>query len=597
MLPFSLSPAQRAAVESHDTTILCISGPGSGKTATQIARIGRLLCDGVERRSICAITFTNAAADEVKERLKQVSAADASEFGYIGTLHGLMLRLIQQHSAKLGYATDRIAVLDEEENNVLLKACAREIGFKGSIERVRECVLAAKVSPNPEREELAAKRYRQTLRANGLISYDLILHVGLTLLKQGIALPFDHLLVDEFQDSADIDADIYEVMPVRNRFFVGDPDQSIYGFRGARVANILRLAERVAQFFLEENNRSDRRICEVAQRLIEHNVGRVAKATRPVSTADGHVIVREFNSAYAEMLTQVCEIKECQGSTAVLLRYRTGQPGSGALVCDWERALVEAGVKVRRRLGSNRPKDWFLAKAMIAVLGDVENDWLCYNLVRIKDGDAKAMEIKLAAGAAGQSINRHLFHLPDDIQPKGWTPYLARLGVSPESISIVVDAIARVGVDASAGEIMAYLASDEFLDGQEYGEGVTVTTLHGAKGREFDNVFMPAFEQEIIPGTAKNRVIEEERRLAYVGFTRARHNLHISFCTERRPLYGHFTSAPATPSQFVAEAGLNAFLDRSEHPQIQNSEKRPVVFGCSGASVGQPIDQGIQLRR
>jgi DNA helicase II / ATP-dependent DNA helicase PcrA len=557
MTSTSLNPAQAAAVDSDSKSILVAAGPGSGKTTVLVERIARLLGQFVRREELVAITYTNAAATEIQRRIDQIPFGGDGELGFCGTLHSFCLRLIQQHFDIIGYPSASIGVLDEEQSDALLQRCAADLNCRASMTAIRKALANLDSTNVKGLEELTAVRFVNELRRNGLISYDLILNQGLYLIRKGIALPYTHLLVDEYQDSAVIDARIYEEISIENKFFVGDDSQSIFAFRGGDVTNFLYLARdpRTEVICLEENYRSDTAICEATNRLIEHNSNRVRQVTRPVSTDGGTVDVRRFQNHVGEMMAVIEAIHISDGTSAVLVRNRKGQEGTGATVGDWVKALQGAGIEVATRQ-SRRPSDWATVKTAIGVLNDPENDWLAYSLIKAMRGQIEADNVKTNAAAEGVTINAYRLGTPPGVELTSYGQWLAKIGISDESREIVERAISKLLPGSSGTDLMAMLAADEDYT-EEEGSGVVVTTFHGAKGREFDNCFLVAFEQELIPGTAKSMDLEESRRLAYVAMTRAKHALRITYCAERRPLFGGtWKAVPVNPSQFIAEAGL-----------------------------------------
>lgn len=549
--------SQQQAISSASPLIVTIAGPGSGKTSVLIQRIARLINDGVPANEIVALTYTNEAANNISARLGKGFFDQRVDLGFCGTLHSFLLRLIQQNSERLGYATDRLIVLDEQSATDLLARCASEVGCRASMRKLEQALASSICLPI---EEITVKRYHQTMRRHGLISYDAILTEGLRLLSgPSITMPtYSHILIDEVQDCSDLDFAIYEALGYRiaNRFFVGDSDQGIFGFRGGNVENILKLSGHSAVgvtaevIKLEENFRSDIQICSAAQRLIEHNINLVAKVTRPVSTEPGKITVHSFKSSLQEMAAVLSAIQDSSGSCAVLVRNRKGNAGTGATVQDWAEALRAAGIPVATAKRQERPADWPLFKAALAVCVDPENDWSAYNLIRLKDGEDTAAQIRTEAAAVARSINETTFHLPD-LTPTAYKPILARLGISSDCIALW-DALIERMPNATGTELLAELAATEFTE-EQAGHGVMVTTYHGAKGTEADNVFLPAFEDQLIPGRAKGEELEEARCIAYVAITRARHRLWISYCDERKPLFGGWRAEPVNPSRFISE--------------------------------------------
>lgn len=220
-----LSAAQRRAVESRADNLVVVAGAGSGKTRTLIERIRRLIDQGTPARSIAAITFTNAGADEVTSRLGQ-------EIGYSGTLHGFCLRLIQRFGDLVGFHGP-VTVVSEERAALMLDAAVKLMRCRATKEQV-QCILA--LGPvmlmrvrNPNATQLAAAQYFRSLRTANLVTFDTILDYGLLVLdKQPGALPVDgltHLFVDEYQDSGHKDELIYDALAIPSKTFVGDADQ------------------------------------------------------------------------------------------------------------------------------------------------------------------------------------------------------------------------------------------------------------------------------------------------------------------------------------------------------------------------------------
>ena len=235
---------QLRAINSNSPTILAISGPGSGKSSTLVARVQRLLLDGVDPSSICVITFTRAAAAELQQRLGDV------RLGFNGNLHSLMFRLLQQHGHLIGLPP-QLTILDAEAADELIHECVMTLKAKGSektIEELRKTYFVwSSGLKSWDNDRLAVKEYYSRLRDSGAVDFDGILHLGLQVIKkmyQGTEWPYKYVFIDEFQDSCNIDAEIYGWMPCANKFFVGDSDQAIYSFRGGNVANIMRSEER-----------------------------------------------------------------------------------------------------------------------------------------------------------------------------------------------------------------------------------------------------------------------------------------------------------------------------------------------------------------
>lgn len=548
-----LTPEQQSAVDSKSRKILCIAGPGAGKTKTLTARIARVIRDGTKPNEICAVTFTNAAADSLVKRLRDESALEINEhLGYVGTLHSLLLRLIQRNAQSLGFRTG-ISVLDEELAESLVKKCATAQKYKGSHKRLmQEINLGPFVVRNSSPESLVAEHYYNKLHEGNMLDFDSLLHYGLRVVRTSGKL-FEFMFVDEGQDNSDVDYKIYETMDVGNMFVVADVDQSIYGFRGGNPKNMITLSNSngCEVIKLERNFRSDCEICDIAQQLIEHNKSRIPKTLIPNSENLGTVEVNRFNNELEEQKWVGMKLMEYNPTEcAVLLR-------TNYLVKEFTTALAAMGVPVSESVRPEMPPDWKKAKALLALLSDPENDVHSENWIEHFSyggrGPKVARAARLAAMGAGKSINQHCLFFPRITTAANLVPQLQKEGISPESVELVSKIIETVSKTASMSEVC--LAVNDYIAEQRKNQsGVTVSTIHGAKGLEWENVFLPAFEEEVTPGVRRDMDLEEERRIAFVAVTRTKHNLHLSWCLSRTPQFGSDTTR--NPSRFLQEMGM-----------------------------------------
>lgn len=569
----NLSPQQLQAIRSNHEDIAVIAGPGSGKTTVLVQRITRLLKSGVPPKDITVITFTNAAAREIEKRLAKMRDDNESavELGYSGTVHGFILRLLKTHGRAINLPPT-ISMLGEEDANKLRGECREGQKVKPPVKDV-EAALAKGPSyyllerpASLSESELVAASYYRTLIESGLMDFDSLLQFGIMLLdkmrtdKTPLAVPF--LFWDEVQDGGAEDWAIMRLIKATQRFVVGDPDQSIYGFRGAKPELFTRhLGTDVETIILEKNFRCRAEICAAANKLIAHNPNRVHKDTLSAHAENqiGHVIYAAgANDEAQEILylsgtikygepAKYCEPREI----AVLVRFQ-------ALVERYSKLLASYGIPIKAAEKSKHPFDWENVRALIALFSNPENDILMHKwLVRVNDKKS-ADHMKLHAMRNAKPIvamlgNQHLFPLAPALE--SLAGLLAQHGISQESIVRVQKAVATLPATATLAEL-SYALADEDLHMSEAGDGVTVTTYHAAKGREWDMVILPAFEQGSIPNQSKKSDITEERRLAFVGFTRARKMLVISNALTRPPLWGHGAPVAQTPSQFAAEAAL-----------------------------------------
>lgn len=553
----NLTPQQQRAVDSNAPRILGIAGPGAGKTHTLVQRIIRLIRDGVPPREIVVITFTNAGAKELVARLLQSAIVG---LGYIGTLHGFALRCLQRYGGALGYQ-DRIAVLDEEQSAEMLADAMTTVGAKSTakgLEEARQRFDPTQEARSPVTQALALC-YRR-MREASAVDFDTILRDFLALLNQPITrhqIPaIDHLLVDEVQDSAPIDFRIYGALPASNLFFVGDPDQAIYGFRGGDVSTMIRLSG-LAEWEvikLEQNYRCSAAICKAANKLIQRNTNRVPKLTH--SWLSGPSPKRQDYAFANDEVTDVLSFVRtaiAQGlpanEIAILAR-------SNSIVRPFVETAQALGIPVRTRKRKEMPaQDWALARAGVEILNAPKSKLAGYNWIKAKHGRemaeverrslARQMRSDYAQTIPGLSTSATVITLPEN---------LARLGVSMQAIERVKE-IADEIPEATLTAISFAIASQADHEAEE-GQGVTITTMHAAKGREWEAVWLVGVEQEIIPGTAKSRNHEEERRVLFVGITRAKTILTITNAKMRRQSFGRKEFVPTAASQFIAEAGL-----------------------------------------
>ncbi len=526
----SLNAEQTAAVLSDHPTILITAAPGSGKTRTLVSRIVRLLGERVPAAEIVAITYTRAATQEIQARVAQACPIPNTALGYCGTLHGFLLRLVQSHG-------DRYTVLDKDQEEALLAECIQHLNYRGA----KSAIGVDKTGV----AELVAKRFRSQLRNNGLLTFDLILELGLEEAKKAV-LPYTHLLVDEFQDSAVIDGQIYDALKIPNKLFVGDRHQAVYGFRGASLQPFenLRMRSDVEKLLLPYNYRSGNGICAAANRLIEgsHIV--------PVSEEPGEVTLKTCEDADEEKLAVALFIRSLNRAETCAVLLRTNH-----LAEEWAKALEGWGIPIAKRERVDRPQDWPLARLAVAFLADPENDWTAFRLLAETKGTEQAQKIKLMANASACSINSLSFQTLPTHNLTDFLQGLARLTVSEESIERINRIAEQLHVGASTAELVLALAAEE-EESATIGNGVWVGTYHSAKGREFDAVCLPCLEEGILPTGAKSADHDEERRLLYVGITRARHRLFCSWAKLRKPPYGGGPAQPTTRSRFLQEAGL-----------------------------------------
>jgi len=620
-----LNPAQRQAVEALDGPVLVLAGAGTGKTRVLTTRLAHLL---MTRRAapfqVLAVTFTNKAAREMRQRVAAL-VGPAAEDLWLGTFHALAARLLRRHAELVGLQPN-FSILDTDDQLRLIKQLleAANVDSKkwparvvlSTIERWKDRGLTPdKLSAqdggtvaNGQAVALYRGYQERLLALNACDFGDLLLH-NLTVFQNHPDIlaryhqRFRYLLVDEYQD-----ANVAQYLWLRllaqghrNLCCVGDEDQSIYGWRGAEIGNILRFEHDFpgAQVIrLEENYRSTGHILGAASSLIARNQSRLGKTLWTGAGAGQPVTVQEHWDAEEEARWVVEEIEAEQrrgtplNQIAILVR-------TGFQTREFEDRFIAAGVPYRV-LGGLRfyeRQEIRDALAYLRVIVQPADDLAFERILNVPKrgiGSATLQQLHQLARADGLPLTVAAERLAgtDELKPKmrqtvqrlmgdfaRWRTLLESMN-HPELVRLVLDESGYTrmwqedktpeapGRLENLKELITALAEFENLQGflehvalvMEASEGptnevVTVMTLHGAKGLEFQVVFLPGWEEGLFPNQrALDETglagLEEERRLAYVGLTRARQRAIICHAGRRR-LYGNWLDA--LPSRFLAE--------------------------------------------
>jgi DNA helicase II / ATP-dependent DNA helicase PcrA len=621
-----LNPPQRDAVTAGEGPLLVLAGAGSGKTRVIAYRIAHLLgARGVDPRNLLAVTFTNKAAEEMARRVEALLAPVGIRAPLIATFHSACVRMLRQHIKHLGYPShftiydedDRLSLVKQlmrdervEERSLTPSAVAHRISyFKNHMLGVGEVESEARGS----REQTIARvyrRYQERLGATSALDFDDLLLFTVRLLDEVPEVlhwyrgRWRHLLVDEYQDTNRAQYRIVRALTAehRNVCCVGDPDQSVYRFRGADLRNILDFERDYAGtrvIRLEQNYRSTKRILSLAAGVIAHNERRKEK-TLWTENDDGEPagLYRAWDEhEEAHWVAQTLVGLRGRGLTYqdVALFYRTNAQ-SRVLEDALRRAgipyLIVGGVRFYER---KEVKD---ALAYLRLLVNPRDDVAFRRAIHVPArgiGPASLARLEQAATRAGSSLLAAAEAPPADVTGKmrqtliDFAALVARLAAVRSSMTLpaLVDRVleesgyrAELKQDRSP-EAMARLENleefiaaaedherregtsslESFLDGValvsdvdelEAGRGVTLMTLHSAKGLEFRVVFLTGLEEGVFPhlrAMASSEEIEEERRLCYVGVTRAREQLFLSYALHRR-LHGY---GLGEPSRFLRE--------------------------------------------
>ena len=621
-----LNPPQREAVLATEGPVLVLAGAGTGKTAALTARLAHLIAT---RRAwpseILAVTFTNKAAREMRERVGRLSGGALGGMPWLGTFHSVAARMLRSH-AELAGLQSNFTILDTDDQLRVLKQLISAANLDEKRWPARQ--LAALIdrwknrgwTPGQidagESEAFAAGRgaelyaqYQERLRTLNACDFgDLLLHMLVIFRRHADVLEryrdrFKYLLVDEYQDTNSAQYEWLKLLaePRRNLCCVGDDDQSIYSWRGAEVANILKFEHdfpgaRIVR--LEQNYRSTSHILAAADGLIAHNAGRLGKTlwtdagdgekVRVTGVWDGPEEARrvgeeiEAHEAAGKSLDDVAILVRAQFQTrefeerfiAIGLAYQI----IGGFRF-YERAEIRDAIAYLRLIV--QPADDLAFERIVNQpkrgLGD--------KAVATIHRQARATQQPLMLAAASilgtdeltPQARRSLGNFVADIarwrQMAGELPHpeLARILLDESGYTAMLQAD-RSAESAGRLENLAELtrAMEEYdslqaflehvslvMDNDEarQGDRVTIMTIHAAKGLEFDAVYLPGWEEGVFPSQRSLdegglAALEEERRLAYVAMTRARRKLTILHAANRR-IYGQWTSS--IPSRFLAE--------------------------------------------
>jgi DNA helicase-2/ATP-dependent DNA helicase PcrA len=621
----SLNESQRAAVEAVDGPVLVLAGAGTGKTRVLTTRLAHILTSGRAYPSqILAVTFTNKAANEMKARVSALTGRPV-EGWWLGTFHALAARLLRRH-AELAGLKPNFTILDTDDQIRLLKQLiqAANIDDKkwparallGVIERWKDRGLTPDKVTVAEQGDFANGRALELYRAyqerlktlnacdfGDLLLHNLTLFIGHPDVLQTYQRQFKYILVDEYQDTNVAQYLWLRLLAQqhRNLCCVGDDDQSIYGWRGAEVGNILRFESdfpgaRIIR--LERNYRSTHHILGAASGLIAHNQGRLGKTLWTDSSEGEKVAVQGLWDGEEEARFVGDEVETLQrkgvklGQIAILVR-------AGFQTREFEERFITLGVPYRviggpRFYERQEIRD---AIAYLRVLHQPDDDLAFERIVntpRRGIGDTTVRAIHNLARQRGVSMSEAAARLIETDELKA----AARkaLGVLLRdferwrnlSAGMPQGELAEVVLDESGytamwqadkspeapgrlenlKELITAMEEFENLAGflehvslvMENAEGnpgemVNIMTLHSAKGLEFDVVFLPGWEEGLFPhqralDESGAVGLEEERRLAYVGLTRAKRRAIVSYAANRRI---HNMWQSAIPSRFVAE--------------------------------------------
>ena len=610
-----LNEQQIKAVKHIDGPCLVIAGAGSGKTKVLTTRIAYLMEQGISDTNILAITFTNKAAKEMRERLNVMVPGTRV---FVGTFHSFGLKIIRENLELLGMDKN-FTILDSDDVLSLIKKIMKDLGMdikeispyfvRNKISFIKNELLTDALLDKYFNTEVEKKvieiyhAYLKVLKKNNSVDFDDLLKLPVELFKRNSDVleryqeHYQYILIDEYQDTNEVQYKLSRMLAdkYKNIFVVGDPSQSIYGFRGANFRNILDFEKNFKNtevIKLEQNYRSTKNILDAANSVIKNNKER--KEMELYSTLGDGVKVKYLRSydEKHEIALIVDEIKKLlkEGYTYqdIAIFYRTNAQSRNV-----EEVLLKNGFPYKV-VGSyyfyNRKeiKDLLCYLRLINNTSDDVSLRRVINTPKSKIGNKSVLDLERRADAAGISmfdaidsgkelefkniilelqqdaLNLSLTELIDDVLDKsGLKRELEsehtleadlRLENLMEFKSITASYEARTG-SVNLGDFLDEISLiADISEHQDDDNVITLMTLHSAKGLEFPIVFITGMEEGIFPHQNAflegDAGIEEERRLCYVGFTRAKERLYLTNA-RKRMLYGKTTSN--APSRFISE--------------------------------------------
>ena len=650
----SLNDEQIKPVKDTEGAVLVLAGAGSGKTRVLTSRIAYILEQGKASLSeILAITFTNKAAGEMKERLFKMLGEGESK--WICTIHAMCIKILRQFADRIDIKS-YFSIYSETERNNIIKKVLRELDFDEEkfFKKAKYHIGNAKnlgLDPDQYGRKYSGKRdiddivliyekYDNHLRANNALDFDDLLLQTLRLLRRDtetreyLSDKFKYILVDEFQDTNAVQYEIIKLLSSvhGNIFAVGDDDQSIYGWRGADIENILRFDKdfKDAKIYkLERNYRSTKSILDLANCIIKNNSARRGK-TLWTQSGDGDKPVyfqaeEEAQEAYyaARIISEGVARGAKFSDYAVLMRIN-------ALTRSYEQEFTKYGIPYKvfggfkfferkevkdvlaylRLIANplddeaveriiNVPRRGIGGKTIQTMYEYAQNLGLtlydacvdCEQLAVTRGTKDKIQDfVNLIKGfiisAQQTPVNelvKEVIELSDlrSAYDDGTDDGDGKLANLDEFVSSVDD-YSRLNPNATLDEYLQEISLFSDIDNIDYGDYVTIATIHAAKGLEFKNVFICGLEEDIFPSSRlddEERSLEEERRLMYVAITRAEQRLYLTR-SKSRYLYG--SRKLTSPSRFVSELSSELGIPPTRTPYYYAGAGKKYVTNYDG---------------
>ncbi|MFW2607811.1 ATP-dependent helicase [Aliarcobacter butzleri] len=620
-LLISLNDSQKIAAQHVDGPLLILAGAGSGKTKTITTRLAFLISIGIDPSSILTLTFTNKAATEMRERA--FSLLDSSKIftpPLLCTFHKFGLLFLKFHMSELERKNNFI-IIDTDDKKRILKSINKEIPsallasevskYKNSLMSPSEVKATAQLKLYQEIAQIY-EDYEKYLEKNNLVDFDDLLLLPYKILKNNenlakqISQKYQYIMVDEYQDTNELQYRLLRLLcsSHNNLCVVGDDDQSIYGWRGATIKNILNFSDHFENSLvikLEDNYRSTDTILNHANQLIEHNRDRLGKKLIGTRTKGDSIRIYESNDENDETRKIVEDIKKLIDSgenpknIAILFRVN-------ALSRSLEEGFNKAGLHYKL-VGGMKFYERSEIKDLIAYFRILTNLNDNFSIKRIinkpKRGIGKTTIEKLEEKSI--ETGKSIFDLIQDLDAEGISLIVGKknartLKVFEASILDLRESLTQskmrfldnfeetfdyrasydnlpdgferqANIDEFYGYIRDYFIQNPHLDLKDFlneialesenddysGEAVSMMSVHASKGLEFKHLFIIGLEEGFFPITGDGSDLEEERRLGYVAITRAKDNLTLSFVHSR---FYKGKRTVLSKSRFLSESGL-----------------------------------------
>jgi len=610
--------------------LLVLAGAGTGKTRVITYRVAHLIEKGVPGRAILAVTFTNKAAAVMKERIGDLlrSSGQGASDVWVSTFHSFCARLLRREAVNAGLPRD-FAIFDDNDQTAAVKRTLMQLdlpaddypprSMRAQISHAKnhgitpeEMEASAEIARDEERKEVAKvfRAYNEMLRKASALDFDDLLLRAVELLQQNASVRaawssrFQYLMVDEFQDTNAAQEELVRLLAGtrKNVCVVGDEDQSIYSWRGARAGNLKRFTADFAGakiIRLEENYRSTQKILDAAAAVVRNNSDRLGKTLQATLGSGDGLRFFEAQDSYAEAEFVVGEISSVirnDPDERVAVLYRTGAQSRS-----FEEVLRRLGIRYRVLGGFSfyERAEVRNALAYVRLLLHPDDDVALLRVLNVPPrgiGAATVAMLETSARETGKSLweviragefatgkklsnafnsfreiierlQEECAGLPPAqliervLERSGYLTYVEQQDnlehtARAENLRELSNAMAEATEQGQTLEDVLDAAA-LVADSDEYDPTIPVSlmTLHSAKGLEFDAVFLAGLEEGLLPHTRSGSnlsEIEEERRLFYVGMTRAKQSLVISRAIYRRS-YGEERLRASTPSRFLAE--------------------------------------------